>query len=612
MFWWLLRYLPDKKSEEGIENVLFQLHANSSSIRELAANSNSEDIVSFILESIEGLESLKRTYWEHGMKRVRNVVIKTISMLKKELKEIQANRKTVAQFLEPLILHGRSIPGVEVKVSDVEYENVSIIVNEISSNQVEIQTLGRHAITTRRVHTDTLSRVFRQSRRVYANLFREAIWKNEPRVCSTISAFLFYKLIPIEIHLPVNPNQNTPAELSSDEGFSRRLVVVQPEYFPVSWALVDTLDQLIPKWRQQYFSAGDPNQAQDLHSTPHLVSVDEHYLQAMHMGRNKFIFRLHKGTKDHTSPHHKITEASQSRRQWDNIYPYNRHESARFLDLNRSLMQTCSVPDPGLEHVIDKYVNQNFSQFPFKALYVSAIGISKYRNLAIRVESEQPGVFRKTLEMLQRGHSWEGDRKLSACQYVIKSNQLEVFHQDKPPPLGTKCTEDPTFFTQTSELFPDTAGASIQSMKDRNVWKPIYGNMTGLDPMSGSAWNEQSKDLQSMFEVFAYYGLNYIGAPIRSPDSGLPIGVVCLLHNNDYRKADEWEGASKVVSVANSVADLFGARAKAGSRDLRRPPPGTSMRRSRKNSRGRRVRRRRRRDPRKAPVKPPVNSESSI
>merc|ERR550539_389594 len=129
--------------------------------------------------------------------------------------------------------------------------------------------------------------------------------------------------------------------------------------------------------------------------------------------------------------------------------------------------------------------------------------------------------------MLQRGHSWDGDRKLSACQYVIKSNRLEIFHEGRPPPLGMKCAEGPTFFQQTTELFPETAGLSIQSMKDRNVWDPIFGNMTGTDPMSGKSWNDQSKDLHSMFEVFAYFGLNYIGAPIRSPESGLPLGVVC-------------------------------------------------------------------------------------
>lgn len=601
MFWWLLRYLPEKKSEGDIERVLFQLNANSSSLKELAANSNSEDIVSFILESIEGLESLKRTYWEHGMKRVRNVVIATISMLKRELKEIQAKRKTVAQFLEPIILRGTDRPGTEVRVSDVGYENVSIIVKHLSSlNQVEIQTLSRHAMNTRIVHTDTLSKVFRQSRKVYAELFREAIWKNEPRVCSTISAFLFYKLIPVEIHLPVDPDEPTTSA-----------VVFQPEYYPVSWALVTALDGISPMWRHQYFPGADPTQAQDLHSTPHIVAVDEHYLQAMHMGRNKFIFRLHKGTTDHTSAVNTIIETSSSRRQWDHIYPYNRHERARFLDLNRSLMQTCSVPDPGLEHVIDKYVNQNYSQFPFKALYVSAIGLSKYRNLAIRVESEQPGVFRKTLEMLQRGHSWEGDRKLSACQYVIKSNRLEVFHEDKPPPLGTKCTEDPTFFNKTTELFPDSAGASIQSMKDRNVWEPIYGNMTGLNPNSGSSWDKQSKDLQSMFEVFAYYGLNYIGAPIRSPDSGLPMGVVCLLHENDYKKAEDWEGASNIVGLAKEIGDLFFARVQSGNRTSRRPKPGTSVRRSRRTSRGRRVRRRRR-IPTKAPVKAANQSASAM
>jgi len=558
MFWWMVRYVSDeeRQTQPKMERILFELNVDELTLANVAKNNHAKkaknqskkakrtqeerDTIIFILDTIEGLETLKDGYWERGMKRMKNMAIKTINMLKRELRELQLKNKTVAEFLRPLMAQNAQnmdlFEGLEVKNKKNMEGDVSIIVRVENSTRARVRTLNRKRMTERTTDLHDLDIVVRQSRSFYASLIQETPYlQDEPVISRTIADFLYFRLIPIEIYLP--------------DGTS---IACQPPHFPVTWTLARVLDAQFPGWEKRYFKSEHTTEP-PLSSSPHLVAVNDFYLQAMVKGKKKFDFVLHENPED-VAPL-KATDPS----KWNDAFPYFSKEDERFFELNQSMMLKARIPDPGLERIVDRYIERIGDRFPFKALYVSATGISKYRNLCMRIAGEH-GKFRGTLEMLKRGHSWSGDRKLSACQYVVQSNQLEIFHKNKPPPLVSQCLEDPSILEEVINLYPETTGKTIQSMQDRKVWLPIYANLTGCDCVEEEdfeSWDSASATMQSMFEIYAYYGLNYIGAPIRSHNNDHPLGVVCLLHENDHKIAEQWEELSDITTLASEIQTLF-------------------------------------------------------
>lgn len=545
MFWWMLRYVPaeEKSAQKKAEQILFELNVDEMTLANVAKKVQSRkqerDAIIFILDAIEGLETLKEGYWERGMKRMRNVAIKTINMLKRELRELQLQNKTVAEFLMPLMADNQNITlfeGLEVKNKKTMEGDVSVIVRVDNTTHATIRTLNRKRMTERTTDLHDLDIVVRQSRAFYAGLIQETPYlRDEPVISRTIADFLYFRLIPIEINLP-----------------GGILIACQPPHFPVTWTLARVLDAQLPGWEKRYFKS-EFTSVPPLSSTPHLVAVNDFYLQAMVKGKKKFDFILTEDPED-VSPL-KATEPS----KWNDAFPYFSKEDERFFELNHSMMLKARIPDSGLERIVDQYVERIKDRFPFKALYISATATSSYRNLCMRIAGED-GKFRGTLEMLKRGHSWTGDRKLSACQYVVQSNQLEIFHKNKPPPLVSQCLEDPSILEEVINLYPETTGKTIQTMKGRKFWLPIYANLTGCDCVEEEeleSWDSASASMQSMFEIYAYYGLNYIGFPIRSKSNDHPLGVVCLLHDNDHNIADQWEELSDIKTLASEIQTLF-------------------------------------------------------
>jgi len=546
MFWWMLRYVPaeEKSAQKKAEQVLFELNVDEMTLanvmKKVQSRKQERDAIIFILDAIEGLETLKEGYWERGMKRMRNVAIKTINMLKRELRELQLQNKTVAEFLMPLMDPDNQnitlFEGLEVKNKKTMEGDVSVIVRVDNTTHATIRTLNRKRMTERTTDLHDLDIVVRQSRAFYAGLIQETPYlRDEPVISRTIADFLYFRLIPIEINLP-----------------GGILIACQPPHFPVTWTLARVLDAQLPGWEKRYFKS-EFTSVPPLSSTPHLVAVNDFYLQAMVKGKKKFDFILTEDPED-VGPL-KATEPS----KWNDAFPYFSKEDERFFELNHSMMLKVRIPDAGLERLVDQYVERIKDRFPFKALYISATAISSYRNLCMRIAGED-GKFRGTLEMLKRGHSWTGDRKLSACQYVVQSNQLEIFHKNKPPPLVSQCLEDPSILEEVINLYPETTGKTIQAMKDRKVWLPIYANLTGCDCVEEEeleSWDSASATMQSMFEIYAYYGLNYIGFPIRSKSNDHPLGVVCLLHDNDHNIADQWEELSDIKTLASEIQTLF-------------------------------------------------------
>lgn len=543
MFWWLLRYLPEKKEgpEAKAERVLFELNVDDDTLTDVA--NSPKHTIDFILETIEDLEKLKHSYWERGMKRMRNVVVKTIGMLERELEEILANQKTVKEFLKPLLKPDdpRKLEGLEVRRLGFSKGDASIILRVVDGAEyASVRTLNRFSLNDSDTDLEDLEIVFRQSRKNYAKLMQEASFlQDKPRICRTIADFLYFRLIPIEVYLP-----------------NGEAIAFQPPHFPVTWAITRVIDEHIPNWDKRYF-VNRENEFKGLYlsSSPHLATVNDFYMQAMSRGDPKFIFRISEGSRP--SPYIKENVSplkASSPEVWNNVFPYFGKEEQRFFALNKSVMLNCTIPDAGLERLVDRYIARNFDKFPFKALYVSSTGISKYRNLVIRIQGRN-GTFKKTLEMLQRGHAWMGDRKLSACQYAVQSNKIEIFHPKNPPPLVSQCLKDPSILDEVVSLYPETTGLSIESMKERKIWPKIIANMTG-EETEEEDFHLQSDKMKSMFEIYAYYGLNYIGAPIRSKNQ-LPLGVICLLHDNDHEQCDLWEAKSDIVALAKEIELFF-------------------------------------------------------
>jgi len=476
------------------------------------------------------------------MKRMKNIVIATIDKLKGELRALQLQDKTVGEFLRPLMSSPTPPPnqleGIEVKEKQGKEGDVSMILRVENTTRACVRTLNRTNIADKITDLHDLDIVVRQSRSSYASLIQETpAFKNEPVISRMIADFLYFRLIPIEIYLPDETS-----------------IACQPPHFPVTWTIARVLDAQLPEWEKRYFH--NINGAlPPLSSNPHLVALNDFYLQAMVRGEKTFDFKLEEtlnAVKADVNPHNLSNTDN-----WNTAFPYFSKEDERFFELNNSLMLTAAIPDAGLERLVDSYVRRIKDQFPFRALYVSATGVNRYRNLCMRIEEN--GRYHGTLNMLQRGHSWTGDRKLSACQYVVQSNQLEIFHKHKPPPLVSQCLEDPSILEEVSNLYPDTTGKAIQSMKDRQIWEPICANLTGSDGVDEEevlTWDSTSATMQSMFEIYAYYGLNYIGYPIRS-EKGHPLGVVCLLHENDHSTAEQWEALSDIKTLASEVQTLF-------------------------------------------------------
>lgn len=237
---------------------------------------------------------------------------------------------------------------------------------------------------------------------------------------------------------------------------------------------------------------------------------------------------------------------------WKTAFPIYKKERHRLYQLRKTSLLEAELPHPNLESILDRYCEQYAEKFPFMALYVSTQFITQYRTLAIRLKARN-GEYLKTGQLFSTGQIRVGNRKLSACQYVTSSNVTECYHAERPCDLALKLQEDPEFLTEVINNYPRTVGKAIQSMKNRKIWPQIIANVTGQYHEKDPSFQPE---LKSMFEVYTFHGLNYIGAPIKRKKDSISLGVVCLLHANEIPEAGQqsWTRRSNIEELAKEIA----------------------------------------------------------
>merc|ERR1719499_2993681 len=86
-----------------------------------------------------------------------------------------------------------------------------------------------------------------------------------------------------------------------------------------------------------------------------------------------------------------------------------------------------------------------------------------------------------------------------------------------------------------------------QDAMRRGVWDSLTNSLLG----SNDKEEIEEKDLVNMFEVFAYYGLEYVGSPIFL--EGHVVGVVCVLYKGERHHSPKYV----TEAIARDVEILF-------------------------------------------------------
>lgn len=232
--------------------------------------------------------------------------------------------------------------------------------------------------------------------------------------------------------------------------------------------------------------------------------------------------------------------SSEQRKLFPAIFPSNIHP-----------LFNAKIPILEVEGIIDEYVSRNASLFPFKGLYLSAMGDPMYRTLSLRL-CQGGHMLNMTNLMAVHGKQVEyGPSKFSACQYVAASQKAEIFHAEQPPPIAQFIQSDSEMLKWLCKDFEEVNQATRQGEK-RGVWSDVINSI--VDP--NHVCKSDQGSLATMFETFACLRLSYVGAPVKDR-SGATVAVMCLLHNNPVEQADSWLAQSKIEEVCDAVGRLF-------------------------------------------------------
>jgi len=233
--------------------------------------------------------------------------------------------------------------------------------------------------------------------------------------------------------------------------------------------------------------------------------------------------------------------------KWDSFYSSSKRKLfPEIFPSNIHPLFNAKIPIPEVEQIIDDYVSSNARLFPFKGLYLSAMGEPMYRTLSLRLV-HQGQVMNMTKFMGFHGQEVEyGPSKLSACQYVTGSQKAEIFHAEKPPPIAQLFGHSDMVSSLTKD-FKEVQQAAMNGEK-RGVWKDVQESLTNPN----FAFNSDSLKLATMFETYTCLQTSYVGAPVKNK-SGATIAVICLLHHNPIETADQWIAQSKIEELCDTV-----------------------------------------------------------
>ena len=106
------------------------------------------------------------------------------------------------------------------------------------------------------------------------------------------------------------------------------------------------------------------------------------------------------------------------------------------------------------------------------------------------------------------------------CSHTLKSSICEVHLFREYPELFAKS------MLRTDPLYEDY----VKDAKKRGVWEAIKLSMKGEKSLPKHDFNQ----FVNMFELFTYYGLDYIGCPMKI-DGDHNLGTVCNNHENKSR-----------------------------------------------------------------------------
>lgn len=232
---------------------------------------------------------------------------------------------------------------------------------------------------------------------------------------------------------------------------------------------------------------------------------------------------------------------------WDSFYSSSKRKLfPEIFPSNIHPLFNAQIPIPEVEQIIDDYVNSNARLFPFKGLYLSAMGEPMYRTLSLRLV-HQGQIMNMTKLMSIHGQQVEyGPSKLSACQYVTGSQKAEIFHAQKPPPIAQLFGHSDMVSLLVKD-FKEVQQAATQA-ETRGVWNNVLESLTNPD----FTFKSDSLNLATMFETYTCLQTSYVGAPVKDK-SGATIAVICLLHHNPIETADQWIAQSKVEELCDRV-----------------------------------------------------------
>jgi len=239
------------------------------------------------------------------------------------------------------------------------------------------------------------------------------------------------------------------------------------------------------------------------------------------------------------------------------VFPIGEDEEIRLREvLNLGLMTRC-LPDIVAEDAIDSHLMRISNEFPHvDSIFFTAVGSSTYRVLAARIH-EKDGAFVSTRHggIQHTRYAQFGHRNLSACQYTTHEAATLCFSDVRVPPMISMLKRFPNLFDTLARYDP-TLKYYIQQSMNRKAWKTIMNILTEETHLIPDV----TPELSTMFELFAYFQNNYIGAPVTS--NGHVVGVICFLHNHSSDDEENWKKWSKIEELAEDLSTIIGLQSK--------------------------------------------------
>lgn len=234
------------------------------------------------------------------------------------------------------------------------------------------------------------------------------------------------------------------------------------------------------------------------------------------------------------------------------LFPIPLHEADRLCEVDRLGLFKMPIPNNRIEQRIDDHLSEIQSSFPhIDSVFFTAIGSDTYRVLAARIREDNGNYETRANGIKNTRYAEFGHRSLSACQYTLNEAATICFSEVKVPPMVIMVRRFPKLFEVLAQ-YDATLQHYISKSMNRKAWSRIMKILTDQPEVI----SDVKPELATMFELFAYFKNNYIGAPVKYNNH--VVGVICFLHNNNSSDEKHWKHWSQIEDLSKELEAILG------------------------------------------------------